>query len=117
MEWVYNLKTNRKLMFLSVTELILFLIIGYIGIYNRPASLLQIIAVILVLTFVAIILSQFTSFIITNPIASIAERIKKVASGNLDVSPVELKSSDEIEELSSAFNKMTEKLHSQVDKD
>ncbi|MFC4098429.1 HAMP domain-containing methyl-accepting chemotaxis protein [Paenibacillus xanthanilyticus] len=51
---------------------------------------------------------------INRPLRAISERVRHVAAGNLVVEPIHVKSKDEIAELASAFNAMTDNLRTVV---
>jgi signal transduction histidine kinase/CheY-like chemotaxis protein len=78
---------------------------------NKEISLARrtIAGVTLSVALLAIVVTIFLVRLIVNPIRQLAAATQRVASGDLD-KPVSIKTNDEIGELGSSFNKMTEDL-------
>ena len=71
---------------------------------------LAVISVVMILSFgLALVSGILTVYWLTRPIMKLKKTVREISEGNLD-ERVEIESKDEIGELGTAFNKMTEKL-------
>ncbi|ARC84569.1 HAMP domain protein [Clostridium argentinense CDC 2741] len=87
----------------------------YTYLYEGNNNLLNIVRIIVVITFIIIfIFSYLLSIKITNPIMKLSEASREVAKGNYDVE-ISIKSQDEIGKLSEDFINMKDKIKSQIE--
>lgn len=81
-----------------------------IAIKQSQASYILVFSSIFLALAIAIFFAWLIISNITNSIQILVDKMKQVASGNLDIEPIEIKYNDEIGKLSESFNTMTDNL-------
>ncbi|MDZ5472263.1 methyl-accepting chemotaxis protein [Bacillus sp. 31A1R] len=88
------------------------------GIESTTSEVIQTGNISLIIVIVSLVLGVVIAFMIsrqiTLPVQTVVQAMKEVASGNLSVSRVNVKTKDEIRQLGDAFNQMTTDLRSVV---
>jgi methyl-accepting chemotaxis protein len=90
------------------------------GNHDATEEVKFIIKFMLILGFIAILFSIFIAIymthIISNPVKTVAQSARKIASGDLTVEDIKVKNRDEIGDLANSFNQMAESLREMIQK-
>jgi methyl-accepting chemotaxis protein len=81
---------------------------------KSSSALMQVLIISVIATIIAVVFGIIISLLISNPIQRLGAIALQVASGNLNVEKIKLKSKDEIFKLNQSFEKMTENLKGMI---
>lgn|GEM_PF-1623891 len=117
--WFRNLGLRKKIIVL-ISVMIFFLVLNsaisyYLGYLEVPPQIhLEMFSIVLVVTILALVLAIYIGLLVSstivNPVKILANKMRLVSEGNIDIEPQKVKYSDEIGDLNISFNKMTDRL-------